>query len=125
MDDVDETNGPMDVLSFSACPESRDKNVPTSFIKDSGGSTKAFDNFNLSLDEKHLKPELKRRVCIKRGEVEWHSAYTVHRSDPNLGDRRRMAFIVRYIPTGTRVVSNVRGSFDEDYFLMPVAGKGA
>ena len=58
MDDVDETNGPMDVLTFDACPESRNQSVPASFIKDSGGSTKAFDNFNLSLDETHLKPEL-------------------------------------------------------------------
>jgi hypothetical protein len=37
---------------------------------------------------------------------------------------RRMAWIVRYCPTGTRVQPGLRGSFGVDYKFIPVAGKG-
>lgn len=83
-----------------------------------------FDNFNLSLDESKLNVTKRRRVCIQRGEAEFHSAYTIHRSDPNRSASRRMAWIVRYCATGTRVVPGVRGSFDEGYRLVPVMGRG-
>ena len=35
-----------------------------------------------------------------------------------------MAWIVRYCPTGTKIVEGVRGSFDSKYPLIPVSGKG-
>lgn len=62
---------------------------------------------------------------LKRGEAEMHSAWTLHRSDPNTSDRRRCAWIVRYCPTGTRVVPGMRDSFPADYNIVPVRGKGA
>eukprot|EP00434_Breviolum_minutum_P033563 symbB.v1.2.029700.t1/scaffold3180.1/size61892/1 len=113
----------MEVLSFRSQPESC-RNLPKEFILDSGGSTNGFDNFNLSLDESKLNVTKRRRVCIQRGEAEFHSAYTIHRSDPNRSASRRMAWIVRYCATGTRVVPGVRGSFDEGYRLVPVMGRG-
>ena len=125
LDDVDETNGGMEILSFTAQPESRHRNVPKDFILNSGGDTKGFDNFNLTLDENKLNKKSKRSVFIKRGEAEFHSAWTVHRSDPNRSSRRRMAWIVRYCPTGTKVVAGMRGSFDSNYPLIPVLGMGA
>ena len=67
----------------------------------------------------------RRRVTIQRGEAEFHSAYTIHRSDPNRSTMRRLAWIVRYCATGTRVVPGVRGSFDEGYRLVPVMGPDA
>lgn len=83
-----------------------------------------FDNFNLSLDETKLNVSKRRRVSIQRGEAEFHSAYTIHRSDPNRSaSSRRMAWIVRYCATGTRVVPGVRGSFDESYRLVPVGAQ--
>ena len=48
LDDVDETNGGMEILSFTSQPESRHQNVPEDFILNSGGDTKGFDNFNLT-----------------------------------------------------------------------------
>ena len=86
---------------------------------------RGFDNFNLSLDESKLNVGKRRRVTIQRGEAEFHSAYTIHRSDPNRSTMRRLAWIVRYCATGTRVVPGVRGSFDEGYRLVPVMGRGA
>lgn len=124
LDDVDATNGGMDVLGFTAQPESRDRNVDE-FVLDAGGDTSGFDNFNLSIDASKLNADKARGVHIRRGEAEWHSAYTIHRSSANRSDRRRLAFIVRYVPTGTTVRPGVRGSFDSDYPLVPVAGTGA
>ena len=86
---------------------------------------RGFDNFNLSLDESKLNVGKRRRVTIQRGEAEFHSAYTIHRSDPNRSALRRLAWIVRYCATGTRVVPGVRGSFDESSRLVPVMGRGA
>ena len=115
----------MEVLSFTSQPESRNKNVPKEFILNSGGSTKGFDNFNLTLNKEKLNEKFKKSVFIKRGEAEFHSAWTIHRSDPNRSNRRRMAWIVRYCPTGTKIVEGVRGAFDSKYPLIPVHGKGA
>lgn len=123
LDDVTPENGAMEVLPYSAQPESKGRNV-TEFLLDSGGATE-FSNFNLSLDPTQLNLAGRRTVCVKRGEAEWHSAWTCHRSDPNTSERRRLAWIVRYCPTGTRVVSGIRGSFGSDYQLVPVCGRGA
>ena len=64
-------------------------------------------------------------MLLKRGEASWHSAWTIHRSDPNHSERRRLAWIVRYCPTGTAVQPGLRGSFGADYKFIPVAGRGA
>ena len=38
--------------------------------------------------------------------------------------RRRLVWIVRYCPTGTRIIPGIRGAFDETYPLVPVMGDG-
>lgn len=124
LDDVTEDNGPMEVLPFSAQPESRGRSVDE-LVVDAGGDTSGYDNFNLSLDASKLNLRGSRKVLLTRGEAEAHSAWTIHRSAPNASDRRRMVFIVRYCPTGTAVVPGVRGSFDADFPLCCVAGAGA
>ena len=130
LDDADAENGGMEVLSFTQLPESRNAHLDKNeFVIDSGGSTQGFDNFNLSIREDKLfagKDSQDRKgrheVYIKRGESEWHSSWTVHRSGPNKSKtRRRMAWIVRYVPTGTGVVGGVRGSFDENFPLVEVS----
>ena len=124
IDDVDKSNGAMEVLPCSVQPESANKSVPEDFILNSGGSTKGFDNFNLTLNEHKLNAKGKKSVSIKRGEAEFHSSWTIHRSDPNISNRRRMAWIVRYCPTGTQVIEGIRGAFNSQYPLIPVMGKG-
>lgn len=123
LDDVDSENGPMQVLSFVAQPETAYRNC-TEFIMDSGGSTAGFDNFNLSLDPSKLNAAGGKWCYLKRGESEWHSAWTVHRSEPNRSCRRRLVWIVRYCPTGTSVRGGVRGSFDEAFPIVPATGAG-
>ena len=125
LDDVDETNGAMEILPFSAQPESKNRSVPEDFILNSGGCTKGFDNFNLTLNAKKLNVMGKKSVFINRGEAEFHSAWTIHRSDENRSSRRRMVWIVRYCPTGTKVIDGIRGAFTSNYPLIPVMGKGS
>lgn len=119
LDDVTDENGPMEVLTFEDQPESSHQNVPMSFVLDAGGSTKGFENFNLSLDASKLNATRAKRLLLRRGEAEFHSAHTIHRSEANKSDRRRMAWIVRYCPRGTRVVPGLRASFD-GYPIVPL-----
>lgn len=109
------------MLPFSAQPESRGRNVEE-FVVDAGGDTAGFDNFNLSLDAARLNGGGARPVLVARGDAEWHSAWTCHRSEANRSAARRLAFIVRYVPAGTTVVGGVRGAFGDDYELV---GAGA
>ena len=62
---------------------------------------------------------------IHLSQAEFHSAWTVHASEPNRSAHRRLAWVVRYVPTGTKVVPGHRGSFGADYIMTPVSGKGA
>ena len=77
-----EDNGRMEVLQFSKQPNSKGRNA-TECIVDSGGDTSGFDNFNLSLDPTMLNTRGSRSVILKRGQSSWHSAWTIHRSNPN------------------------------------------
>jgi hypothetical protein len=124
IDDVRLDNGKMEVLPFSVQPNSKGRNV-TECMLDAGGDTSGFDNFNLSVDPGKLNVEGSRPVLLRRGQASWHSAWTIHRSDPNRSSTRRMAWIVRYCPTGTKVQPGIRGSFGADYKFVPVAGSGA
>eukprot|EP00747_Dinoflagellata_sp_TGD_P168983 gnl/TRDRNA2_/TRDRNA2_196726_c0_seq1.p1 gnl/TRDRNA2_/TRDRNA2_196726_c0~~gnl/TRDRNA2_/TRDRNA2_196726_c0_seq1.p1 ORF type:complete len:340 (-),score=58.84 gnl/TRDRNA2_/TRDRNA2_196726_c0_seq1:123-1094(-) len=128
VDDVlDRTVGAMQVLPFTAQPETKDRNV-TELLEDSGDyniNDDAYDKFNLTIDKAKLNENGARWVWLRRGQCEWHTAFNVHRSDANTSQRRRLAWIVRYCPTGTRVQPGLRGAFDKDYYIMPVAGRGA
>lgn len=124
VDDVRPDNGVMEVLPFTKQPNSKCRNI-TECMLDSGGDTSGFDNFNLSIDPKKINNTAGRAVMLKRGQAEWHSAWTLHRSDPNKSTNRRMAWIVRYCPTGTKVQPGLRGSFGADYRFVPIAGAGA
>lgn len=124
LDDLYDDSGIMEVLPFTAAPSTRDRDV-SELVVDAGGDTSGFDNFNLALDAARLDATGKRRVVMARGEAEWHSAFVVHRSDPNASARRRLVWIVRYVATGTRVRAGVRGAFGEGYRLVPACGRGA
>jgi ectoine hydroxylase-related dioxygenase (phytanoyl-CoA dioxygenase family) len=136
-DDLSEDMGVMEVLPFSAAPATRNRSA-TELVVDSGGSTDAYDNFNLQIDVARLGAAASaggcgvgvgvgggRRVIVARGEAEWHSAFVVHRSDANASQRRRLAWIVRYVPTGTAVAAGRRGAFGADFPLVPICGRGA
>mmetsp|Transcript_24662 Transcript_24662/g.29864 ORF Transcript_24662/g.29864 Transcript_24662/m.29864 type:complete len:357 (-) Transcript_24662:910-1980(-) len=125
VDDVGSDNGPMQFLPYSGAPSSKHQMVKT---VDSGGSTKGFNNFNLSIHPDAFPAGYEEKcewVHLSRGEAVMFPAWTMHRSDANTGTRRRCAWIVRYVPTETRVQGGVRGSFPSDYMLVPVGGKGA
>ena len=124
LDDVGLDNGPVYFLPFPAQPDSDGRNVEE-LVLDAGGGTDGFDNFNLSLDATRLNEAGAVPVLLERGDASWHGAWTIHRSDTNASDRRRLAFIVRYVPTGTRVAGGVRGSFDESYDFVPASGPGS
>lgn len=128
LDDVsDRTIGAMQVLPFTAQPETKNRNV-TELLEDSGNyniNDDAYDKFNLTIDKTKLNADKAKWIWLKRGQCEWHTAFNVHRSDANTSERRRLAWIVRYCPTGTTVQPGLRGAFDKDYYIMPVAGRGA
>merc|ERR1712232_1129271 len=116
-------NGPMQVLPFPSQPETKNRNC-TELLVDSGGPT-TFDTFNLSIDQRRLHATGAKWCLLKRGESEWHSAWTVHRSDANKSNKRRLVWIVRYCPSGTTVRSGIRDSFDAAYPIVPASGPGA
>merc|ERR1712232_790972 len=122
-DDVTAENGAMQVLPFSQQPETSYRNC-TELMIDSGGSTAGFDNFNLSLDGSEINAAAAKWCYLEKGQSEWHSAWTAHRSDPNASAKRRLVWIVRYCPTGTTVKGGIRGAFDEGYPLIPAVGLG-
>ena len=68
----------VEVLPFAAQPESRGQNMPRAFIRDTGGDTKGFDNFNLSLDPELLRQEGARKVLLEPGEVRPRMDVRVH-----------------------------------------------
>eukprot|EP00041_Stephanoeca_diplocostata_P007251 m.101327 g.101327 ORF g.101327 m.101327 type:complete len:284 (-) comp16802_c0_seq3:174-1025(-) len=123
VDDVASDSGPMEVLGFSACPASNGRNVAAAM--DTGGNTDGFDNFNITADVSACDLTQATPCLLQRGHCEAHSAWTLHRSSANTSANRRCAWIVRYVPTGTRVAGGVRGSFPADYPIVPVSGKGA
>ena len=123
-DDLAEDMGVMEVLPFSAAPATRGRSA-RELVIDKGGDTKAYDNFNLVLDATRFDTSGARRVVVARGEAEWHSAFVVHRSEANSSQRRRLVWIVRYVPTGTAVAAGRRETFGADYPLVPVCGRGA
>jgi ectoine hydroxylase-related dioxygenase (phytanoyl-CoA dioxygenase family) len=129
LDDIHADSGVMEVVPYSAAPCTRGASACGRAVVDTGGSTRAFDNFNKLIDVDALGARAARgarRVVLRRGEAEWHSAFVVHRSAANTSAaRRRLAWIVRYVPTGTVVVPGVRDAFDAAYPLVPVCGRGA
>jgi len=116
LDDVNEENGYMEVLPFEACPESKGRNAEELLV-----FNKTTD-FNITLDVNLLKTDQAKRVHLQKGEAEWHSAWTIHKSHPNRSRHRRLAWIVRYCPTGTRVKAGIRSSSCE---IIPIAGASA
>jgi hypothetical protein len=124
LDDLSEDMGVMEVLPFSSAPATRGRSV-RELVEDRGGFTGGYDTFNLVLDASRLDTSGRRRVLLRRGEAEWHSAHVVHRSDANASQRRRLVWIVRYVPTGTVVRAGERSTFDADFPIVPVLGRGA
>ncbi len=45
---------------------------------------------------------------LRAGQISLHHTHLVHRSDPNLTDRRRIGIGVSYIPTHCRLINDVR-----------------
>ena len=124
LDDLADDMGVMEVLPYSAAPATRDRSA-RELVVDTGGDTAAYDNFNLQLDATRLDTRGALRVVVARGEAELHSAFVVHRSDANKSSKRRLVWIVRYVPTGTTVAAGRRATFGADFPLVPVCGRGA
>ena len=62
-------------------------------------------------------------LCLGAGECSFHDIYLPHGSPPNRSDKRRCAFIVRYIPTCAKLIRGVDPQFGEDYPLYLVKGE--
>ena len=53
-----------------------------------------------------------------KGQASFHDAFIPHSSTPNDSDKRRCAWIVRYIPRNTKFVENDRNDF-HNHALLP------
>ena len=62
-------------------------------------------------------------LSLGAGESSLHDIYLPHGSPPNRSDKRRCAFIVRYIPTYAKLIRGVDPQFGEDYPLYLVKGE--
>ena len=124
LDDLAPEMGPMEVLPYTAAPATRGRSA-AELVLDAGGDVSGFDNFNLSLDPARLDVAGARTVAIARGEAEWHAAFVAHRSGRNASERRRLAFIVRFVHSDTRIIPGVRSAFTEDFPIVPVCGARA
>jgi ectoine hydroxylase-related dioxygenase (phytanoyl-CoA dioxygenase family) len=113
IDDVDGENGAMRVLPGAH----RQGMLPHIKIPRAGNV----------LDEA-IRPEFVEEdkavtLSMNAGECSFHDIHLPHGSEPNRSTRRRCAFIVRYIPTGSQLRRDRDPSFPEDYPLYLVRGK--
>jgi len=118
LDDVTVENGAMDMFTFSAVPESRGKNLPKIQLAEEVST-----EFFIKMDPAalaSLPTEKAVKMELKRGQAEFHSAFTLHHSNPNKSkDQRRCAFIARYIPDYVVIPPNSwRKMFHENYPLL-------
>ncbi|XP_078066492.1 putative alpha-ketoglutarate-dependent hypophosphite dioxygenase [Mustelus asterias] len=91
LDDVDEENGVLQVI-----PGSHKLGLLEH------GTSANSGNMLTSNQEipKHLVEAEKATQCpLKAGQISIHDGLTVHFSEPNLSDRRRCGFVIRYVPT--------------------------
>lgn len=79
---------------------------------------KSGNRFDLRIPERFIPTESARSMSLKSGYGEFHTAFTLHMSPPNLSDRRRCAWIVRYCPAETVVIPGRRAAFGADHNLI-------
>ncbi|XP_078403198.1 putative alpha-ketoglutarate-dependent hypophosphite dioxygenase [Cetorhinus maximus] len=91
LDDVDEENGVLQVIPGShklGLQEHGTSTIPGNMLTS-----------NQEIP-KHLVEAEKAVLCpLKAGQMSIHDGLTVHFSEPNMSNRRRCGFVIRYIPT--------------------------
>jgi len=114
LDDVTAENGAMDMFPFSALPKSRGQNLGRVVEGEEVGA-----DFFIKVDPASLPPiSASKKMTLKRGQAEFHDAYILHHSDENRSQRRRCAFIARYLPDYVKIEADSwRKMFPEDYPL--------
>merc|ERR1719260_713672 len=113
LDDVTESNGAMDMFTFSALPSSRGTNLGVAKGEEVGA------DFFIKVDVEGLPMEKMKKMTLKRGQAEFHDAYILHHSPENNSDRQRCAWIVRYIPDYVTIPKGSwRKMFHDDYPLL-------
>jgi len=116
LDDITKENGAMDMYPFSVLPETKGKNLKTTHGEEIG------TNFNIQLDPSSLPPvSLSQKMTMKRGEAQFHDAYILHHSDENNSEKRRCAWIARYVPDYVIIPPNSWSKiWHSDYELMRI-----
>jgi len=113
IDDVTIENGAMDMFSFSDLPASRDKNLGVLKGEEVGA------DFFIKVDTDDLPMEKMKTMTLKRGQAEFHDAFILHHSSENTFQKRRCAWIVRYIPDFVSIPpGSWRKMFNDDYQLL-------
>ncbi|XP_041052019.1 probable alpha-ketoglutarate-dependent hypophosphite dioxygenase [Carcharodon carcharias] len=91
LDDVDEENGVLQVIPGShklGLQEHGTSTIPGNMLTS-----------NQEIPE-HLVEAEKAVLCpLKAGQMSIHDGLTVHFSEPNMSNRRRCGFVIRYVPT--------------------------
>ena len=81
LDDVTESNGAMDMFSFSDLPISRGQNLGVSKGDEVGA------DFFIQVATENLPMEKAKKMTLRRGQAEFHDAYILHHSPENHSDR--------------------------------------
>ena len=117
VDDADAGNGAMQTINFTVVPSARTVNLPVEQTSREGGA-----HFDLNIRKDAISPYESQAVtlALKSGYGSFHDAWLPHNSPPNLSDRRRCAWIVRYTPASTQLIPGKRKLFGDGYEMIQV-----
>ncbi|CAJ0921474.1 unnamed protein product [Ranitomeya imitator] len=90
-DDVDAENGVLQII-----PESHKQGILEHRIAEIPGNMLTA---NQEIPEHLVNVEDLVECPLKAGQMSVHDGLTVHASEPNMSDRRRCGFVIRYVPT--------------------------
>lgn len=113
LDDVSEENGAMDMFKFSDMPQSRARNIGVEKVEETGA------DFFIKIKPESLPLERAIKMELRRGQAEFHDAFVLHHSPENNSNRKRCAWIARYIPDYVHIPKGSwRKMFHDDYPLI-------
>ena len=96
----------MKMVNFTGLPSIRRNNLPVEKTDEDRGQ-----NFFQQIPEEYIPAKSVFQHSLLRGQASFHDAFIPHSSTPNNSEKRRCAWIVRYIPRYTKFVQNDRNDF--------------
>ena len=101
------------MVNFTGLPNVRNYNLPVVQDQEDTGA-----NFFQHIPEHFIPDQFIVQQSLQRGQASFHDAYIPHSSPPNHSNKRRCAWIVRFISRNTRLVlKNNRNDF-HDHVLV-------